>query len=221
MGAFKISLFSCVASVAAWCVSTSEERSVVCNITSFKEPLRDMSLSKGTAHVISPKKSTESVAQQLMSSEGTAGSSPPGSSPKIHDSHDSKGRHSRSNSLIESQHIQHELKGHGDLVFAADSNGTMVLKGGNFLKLVEWVLASAGNEERALQNFIVAYRQWKPPMGLWRILMEKCVMHFRLVVSSRCWLWDFTKKKRFDNKSVEKADFHRKRYVAFSKTLWW
>lgn len=58
-------------------------------------------------------------------------------------------------------------------MFAPDNTGAMVLRGGSFMKLVEWVLAASSLDEKSVQNFVVAYRQWRPPLELWRVIMEK------------------------------------------------
>lgn len=153
-----------------------------------------MSLSKATSQAV-PAKS--GMLAPSKSHEPFAGS-PPRLSPKpmasasANDIHTTpgearQGRHSRSNSFHESQQIQLELKAGGELVFASDATGNAVLKGGTFQKLVEWILTSIGTDEKMVHNFIVSYRQWRPPMELWRILMEKHVSfadhHGRAVAS--------------------------------------
>lgn len=143
-----------------------------------------MSLSKGTAQAIVPRRTDGPLTVSLSTDKvdgGSAGSTPPERSltakPSSEAVHDlvTKGNVSRSNSMQDIQHVQHELKSAGELVFATDAGSSPTLKGGNFLKLVEWMLASASPEERALQNFVLAYRQWKPPAELWRIVMDKYV----------------------------------------------
>lgn len=139
-----------------------------------------MSISKGTAQAIAPRK-TEALIVSLSGggNDSSSGSTPPDKALTAKPSSESlgeitaKGRVSRSNSMQDIQHIQHELKSGGDLVFAPDSSGAPALKGGNFPKLVEWVLASASAEDRVLQNFVLAFRQWRPPTELWKIVMDK------------------------------------------------
>ena len=177
-----------------------------------------MSLSKGTAQAIVPRRTDATLTVSLSTDKidgGSAGSTPPDRSltakPSSEAVHDlvAKGNVSRSNSMQDIQHVQHELKSAGELVFATDASNSPTLKGGNFLKLVEWMLASASPEERALQNFVLAYRQWKPPAELWRIVMDKYVS---LVLPHVARSLDGV---RFDaQKTADKSDFHRKRYAA-------
>lgn len=132
-----------------------------------------MSLSRGTSSKVEPKSVPLVVSQ---SNESINTSSPPRLSPKVHhagapDTPDGRA-HSRSNSLIESQHIQQDLKSCGELTFSSDNGGAPVLKGGSFSKLVEWILASPTMEDKAVLNFVVGYRQWRPPVQLWKKIME-------------------------------------------------
>ena len=140
-----------------------------------------MSLSRGTAQSIAPR----TVEGSLLSSLSVGNDVPAGSSPPHVTKHDHapepKGRQSRSNSLAESHAIQHDLKTGGELVFASDGSSNVVLKGGGFPRLVDWVLASASAEEKAVQNFVLSYRQWKPPAELWKLVMDKCVLDMRFV----------------------------------------
>ncbi len=150
-----------------------------------------MSLSKATAQAIQPKATVTVVAPKdsiaIPTKEIAGGPIVSGSpSPKSSTSLDKidrtltpeepmKGRRSRSNSA-DSIIVQHELKGASELAFAVDASGTAQLNGATFKKILEWLLAGAASpwEDRPVQNFLAAYRQWKRPAELFKAFVDKC-----------------------------------------------